>query len=63
MRFKKKKRVKICPNCGSIHIEFKINSHRTGQKFFCKDCGFESSVVLEVDDDLIKKIQKSKRGD
>lgn len=52
----KKHKVKVCPNCGSIHIEYKMDSHRTGQKFFCKDCGFESSLILEIDDDLREKI-------
>ncbi|MEM3412069.1 MAG: TFIIB-type zinc ribbon-containing protein [archaeon] len=48
--------MKVCPNCGSTEIEYASLDKRSGefvgigvpQKYFCKNCGYTGSVIIET---------------
>lgn len=53
---KKKKYVRVCPNCFSE----KLNSHLglTGEGYKCNNCGFDNFYPLEIDEDSLKKVRE-----
>lgn len=58
-------KAKVCPNCGSAEIEYASLDKRSGtlvglgipEKYFCKNCGYEGGVILEIDKSKLKKIK------
>jgi predicted RNA-binding Zn-ribbon protein involved in translation (DUF1610 family) len=61
-----KKPVKVCPNCGDPNIEYAsvmresavtITGFGLPEVYYCKNCGYEGSVILEVDKRDLKKIK------
>jgi NAD-dependent dihydropyrimidine dehydrogenase PreA subunit len=51
------KRILVCLNCGSTRLKRKTHflGIIPGSCYVCKDCGFESPVMLEVSKDEEKK--------
>lgn len=62
-------KAKVCPNCGSPEIEYASLDKRSGsiigfgipEKYFCKDCSYTGSVILEVDSARLKKMKFPKK--
>ena len=61
--------VKVCPNCGSTNIDYASLEEGSGkeflgiglpEKYYCKDCGYTGSVILEVDKRKLKDIKFKK---
>lgn len=48
LRRKKTETFLLCPQCRSPEI-FLVAGMITGQVYLCKDCGYQGSLVLEVD--------------
>ena len=66
---KKSYMVKVCPNCGSTNIDYASLEEGSGkeflgiglpEKYYCKDCGYTGSVILEVDRRKLKDIKFKK---
>ncbi|MGD0718210.1 MAG: hypothetical protein ABSA15_01315 [Thermoplasmata archaeon] len=38
----------LCPQCRSIEV-YLVAGMITGQVYRCKDCGYQGSLILEVD--------------
>lgn len=38
----------LCPQCRSIHV-YLVAGMITGQVYRCKDCGYQGSLIFEVD--------------
>jgi len=47
--------------CGSPHIHY-VAGMITGEKYRCEDCGYEGSLILEMDVEEYEKWIK-RRGD
>ncbi len=45
--------------CGSTHIHY-VAGMITGEKYYCEDCGYEGSLILEMDFEEYKKWLKEK---
>jgi len=53
------KKIKVCPMCGSTHIHY-VAGMITGEKYKCEDCGYEGSLILEMDIEEYKRWMKSR---
>ena len=53
-------KIKICPVCGSTRIYY-VAGMITGEKYHCEDCGYEGSVILEIDEKDYEKWLKDLR--
>jgi len=58
--------VNVCPNCGSPEIEYasmmrestiSIAGFGLPEKYYCKGCGYEGSVILEMPADKVGKVK------
>ena len=58
-------KIKICPVCGSTRIHY-VAGMITGEKYHCEDCGYEGSVILEIDEEdyekWLKEMRKKKKS-
>ncbi len=60
----KVKEVEVCPNCGSPRVEYAATEARSGallgigipEQYYCKDCGYTGSIILEVPKSAIGNI-------
>ncbi len=59
-------KVKVCPNCGSTNIDYANLEAGAGtgflgiglpEKYYCKNCGYTGSVILEIDKRKLKDIK------
>lgn len=59
-------KIKVCPNCGSPDIDYASLESDSGkeflgigipEKYYCKNCGYTGSVILEVDKRKLKNIK------
>ncbi|HUZ80088.1 MAG TPA: hypothetical protein VMV28_05675 [Thermoplasmata archaeon] len=48
LRHKKRESFLLCPQCRSPEI-YLVAGMITGQVYLCKNCGYQGSLVLEVD--------------
>ncbi len=48
------KKIKVCPVCGSTRIHY-VAGMITGEKYHCEDCGYEGSLILEIDEEDYEK--------
>jgi len=55
------KRVLVCPICKSTDIELDAGGY-TG-KYFCKNCGYTGSFVLEMTEGEYKELIESEKMD
>ena len=57
---------KVCPNCGSCEIDYASMRTDSGgvvgigvsERYYCPDCGYKGSVILEVADDAKCPVRK-----
>ncbi len=54
-------KIKICPVCGSTRIHY-VAGMVTGEKYKCENCGYEVSLILEIDEEEYEKWLKEMRG-
>ncbi len=58
-------KIKICPVCGSTRIYY-VAGMITGEKYRCEDCGYEGSLIMEIDEEeyeeYLKKIREGGRN-
>lgn len=60
---------KVCPNCGSIEIDYASMRSDSGslvgiglaEKYYCPNCGYRGSVILKMTPSQIKKHRFSKK--
>lgn len=50
-------RVLICPICGSDEIELDSGGY-TG-KYYCKDCGYVGSFIIEMEEGEYEKLKEA----
>ncbi len=55
------KKVKICPQCGSLRINW-IAGGIAGPVYKCDDCNYVGSFILEVNLKDLKKFQEEIRN-
>jgi len=64
-----KYKVRVCPNCGSTNIDYANLETEAGrgflgigipERYYCKDCGYVGSVILEVDRRKLKNMKFKK---
>ncbi len=51
------KRVLVCPICGSTEIELDSGGY-TG-KYYCKNCGYVGSFIIEMTESEYEELKKS----
>ncbi len=55
-----KKRILICPRCGSQNIKLssKFDAWLTSKRYLCMDCGYIGPIILEIEVNDIEQIKR-----
>jgi transcription initiation factor TFIIIB Brf1 subunit/transcription initiation factor TFIIB len=53
------KKLLVCPVCGSTDVELDTGGY-TG-KYFCKECGYTGSYILEMTEGEYKEFRESEK--
>jgi len=50
-------KVLVCPRCGSTRLSLssKLDAWLTPRRYFCADCGYVGPIVMEVEEEDLKK--------
>ncbi len=53
------KKIKVCPMCGSRDV-YVVDGGVMGMVYRCKQCGYEGSFIVEIDEDEYEDFVKNK---
>ncbi|AEH61261.1 hypothetical protein Mzhil_1417 [Methanosalsum zhilinae DSM 4017] len=56
------KMIKVCPVCGNSDLYYEAGGYM-GMVYHCKNCGYIGSLVVEANEEMIKKIKEDYRSE